>query len=114
LGTSEARTQLPNLIKQVSRKGKRSRSLTDGAIEIRTRGEKGSAMLVATADVHAAQARIAELEHELQRRDEELEDAGIALLLTERLAATSGARLSAAEFLTGIGMGEFVDQLPRQ
>jgi hypothetical protein len=44
--------------------------------------------------------------------EEELENAGLALFLQERLATSEGKRLSAGDFLTEIGMGEFVEQLP--
>lgn len=62
--------------------------------------------MVPTVDLVAAKERIEELE-------EELENAGLALFLQERLAGSEGKRLSAGDFLTEIGMGEFVEQLPR-
>lgn len=34
------------------------------------------------------------------------------LVLQERMATTTGARLSARDFLAGIGMEEFVGRLP--
>lgn len=43
---------------------------------------------------------------------EELEDAAIAVLLCERLGHAGGDRLSAAEFLTGIGMAAHTAELP--
>jgi hypothetical protein len=49
-----------------------------------------------TAEVHELRARVEQLE-------EDLEDAGMALLLQERLATTSGQRLTTEQFLTGIG-----------
>lgn len=77
----------------------------DNAIRITTRGQDGSASLVPTVDLVAAKDRIEELE-------EELENAGLALFLQERLQTSRGERLSAADFLAEIGMGEFVEQLP--
>ena len=44
--------------------------------------------------------------------EEELENAGLALFLQERLGKSDGERLSAGDFLTEIGMGEFVERLP--
>jgi len=44
--------------------------------------------------------------------EEELENAGLALFLQERLEKSESKRLSAGDFLTEIGMGEFVEQLP--
>lgn len=61
--------------------------------------------MIPTVDLIAAKDRIEELE-------EELENAGLALFLQERLAQSEGERLSAGDFLTEIGMGEFVEQLP--
>jgi len=68
---------------------------------------------VPSVDLDAAEARLAELEREREALVEDLEDAGIALLLQERLATTSGERVSAVEFLDGIGMGEFGARLSR-
>jgi predicted DNA-binding protein len=61
--------------------------------------------LVPTVDLVAAKERIEQLE-------EDLENAGLALFLQERLASGEGKRLSAGDFLMEIGMGEFVEQLP--
>lgn len=57
-------------------------------------------------DLIAAKERIEELE-------EELENAGLALFLQDRLQRSEGKRLSAGDFLAEIGMSEFVEQLPR-
>lgn len=47
-----------------------------------------------------------------KERIEELENASLALFLRERLARKDSKRLSAGQFLTEIGMGEFFGQLP--
>jgi hypothetical protein len=112
LGTSEARKALPELVREAASRPRAAKSPKDNAVEIRTRGQEGSASLVPTVDLDAAEARIAELERERQALEDDLEDAGIALLLQERLANASGERLSAAAFLDGIGMGEFRAGLP--
>lgn len=106
LGTSEARRNLPQLVRKASSRRKPSPDLENNVVRIITRGQEGSASLVPTIDLVAAKNRIEELE-------EELENAGLALFLQERLANSEGARLSAGDFLTEIGMGEFVEQLPR-
>jgi hypothetical protein len=105
LGTSEARRSLPQLVKKASSRRKPSSDIESNAIRIMTRGQEGSASLVPTVDLVAAKDRIEELE-------EELENAGLALFLQERLGKSAGKRLSAGDFLTEIGMGEFVGQLP--
>lgn len=106
LGTSEARRTLPELVKKASSKRKPAADLERNAVRIKTRGTSGSASLVPTIDLIAAKNRIEELE-------EDLENAGLALFLQERLEQSKGERLSASDFLKEIGMGEFVEQLPR-
>lgn len=105
LGTSEARRSLPQLVRKASLRRKPSADPESNAIRITTRGQEGSASLVPTVDLLAAKGRIEELE-------EELENAGLALFLQERLGRGEGERLSAGDFLTEIGMGEFVGRLP--
>jgi len=105
LGTSAARRSLPQLVKKASSRRKPSSDPESNVVRITTRGQEGSASLIPTVDWIAAKDRIEELE-------EELENAGLALFLQERLAKSQGERLSAGDFLTEIGMGEFVEQLP--
>lgn len=106
IGTSEARRSLPGLVKRASSRRKPSIDPEDNAVQIRTRGQGGSASLVPTIDLIAAKERIQELE-------EDLENAGLALFLQERLLQSSDERLTAEEFLAEIGMADFVAQLPR-
>ncbi len=96
---------MPQLVKQASSRSEPSPDPESNAIRITTRGQGGSASLVPTVDLVAAKDRIEELE-------EELENAGLALFLQERLQKSDGERLSAGDFLMEIGMGEFVGQLP--
>jgi hypothetical protein len=106
LGASEARRTLPELVKKASSKRKPATDPERNAVRITTRGASGSASLVPTVDLIAAKHRIEELE-------EELENAGLALFLQGRLEQSEGKRLSAGDFLQEIGMGEFVERLPR-
>ena len=105
LGTSEARRGLPQLVKKASLRREPSPDLESNVVRITTRGLEGSASLVPTVDLIAAKERIEQLE-------EDLENAGLALFLQERLANSEAKRLSAGDFLAEIGMGEFVEQLP--
>ncbi|MGN6258480.1 MAG: hypothetical protein ACTHN3_12150 [Solirubrobacterales bacterium] len=105
LGTSEARRTLPELVKKASSKRKPAADPERNAVRIKTRGSSGSASLIPTVDLLGAKNRIEELE-------DELENAGIALFLQERLEGGEGARLGGGDFLREIGMGEFVEQLP--
>lgn len=113
-GTSEARTALPEIVKEAVAQTRPSRSAGARAVTIRPRGEARSASLVPTIDLQAADARIAALEAERERLEDELEDAGIALLLHDRLAQAGEQRVGAEAFLRAIGMEEFVDELPRR
>lgn len=105
LGTSEARRNLPQLVKRASALQKPSVDPENHAVRIATRGQEGSASLLPTVDLVAAKERIEELE-------EALENAGLALFLQDRLQMGDGKRLSAADFLMEIGMGDSVEQLP--
>lgn len=106
LGTSEARRTLPELVKRASAKRKPAADPERNAIRIEARGSSGSASLVPTVDLIGVKNRVEELE-------DELENAGVALFLQERLEGGEGTRMSGGDFLREIGMGEFVDQLPR-
>lgn len=105
LTTSEARKRLPKLVRSASSRRSPAKSPKARAVEIKPRDEEGSASLVPTMDLDAAENRI-------ERLEEDLENAGIALFLHERLSKTSGERLSAEEFLREIGMEQFVERLP--
>lgn len=107
IGTSEARAKLPRLVREVSSHDSPAESLRERAVEIRTRGTQRSALLVAEIDVDALEARVEELE-------EELENAGIALYVQERLGDRAAPRIDAATFLSGIGMEEFIGELPKR
>lgn len=106
LTTTEARKRLPKLVRSASSRRSPAKSPKARAVEIKPRDEDGSASLVPTMDLDAAEDRIKQLE-------EDVENAGIALFLHERLSKTSGERLGAEEFLTEIGMEDFVEQLSR-
>lgn len=98
---------MPELVKKASSKRKPAADPERNAVRIKPRGSSGSASLIPTIDLLAAKNRIEELE-------EELENAGLALFLQDRLAEGEGPRLGVGEFLKEIGMGEFVEQLPRR
>lgn len=103
MGTSEARKSLPELVRRAVAKKRPARSLRRNAVEIQPRGEERSVSLVPTIDLDAAEEQIEGLK-------EDLENAGIALFVLDRLNRTSGERLSEAEFLAEIGMEEFAKE----
>jgi hypothetical protein len=113
LATSEARRDLPRLVKGMGAKRKPSASLLDDAVSIGPH-RKGGAFLVPEVDALAHAGRIDELEAELEARTDDLEDLGLALFVQDRLETTSGKRLSLEEFARGIGMEGFLDELSRE
>lgn len=110
LATTEARKALPQLVNKMSAKTKASADLMQDAIDIGPH-RKGGAVLLPGVDLAAHATEVAELRVRVQQLEEDLEDAGMALFLQERLAITSGQRLTTEQFLTGIGMEGHIEQI---
>jgi hypothetical protein len=108
LATTEARKTLAQLVNTMSAKRKASADLLEDAVEI-GRHRKGGAVLLPGVDLAALAAEIIELRVRVEQLEEDLEDAGMALLLQERLAAIPGRRLTIEQFLTGIGTERHVE-----
>jgi hypothetical protein len=113
LATTEARKALPQLVNKMSAKSKPSADLMQDAIDIGPH-RKGGAVLLPGVDLAAHATEVAELRARVEQLEEDLEDAGMALFLQERLATTSGRRLTTQQFLTGIGMEGHIEQLPER
>jgi polyhydroxyalkanoate synthesis regulator phasin len=113
MATTEARRALPQLVKQMGAKRKPSANLLHDAVDIGPH-RKGGAVLLPEVDVTAHAAEVAKLRARVAELEDELEDAGMALFLQDRLASTSGARLTTEEFLTGIGMQDRIERLPER
>lgn len=107
LATAEARTQLPSLVRELARHERPARSLAERAVEIGPR-RAGGAWLVPEVDAHAAIEREQELARRIEDLEDQLEDFAIAILLEERLARTSGERVSLDELAAGLGLGDFL------
>jgi hypothetical protein len=112
LPTGEARRRLPSIVKEMGSKTQPSERLLDDAVDIGPH-RKGGAILIPEVDVAANEREMEALRSRVAELEEDLEDVGLVLFLEERLAKTSGTRLTAEEFLEGIGMEEFVARLPR-
>jgi len=110
LATTEARKALPQLVNRMSAKHTASTDLMEDAIDIGPH-RKGGAVLLPSVDLAAHATEVAELRARVEQLEEDLEDAGMALFLQERLATTSGPRLTTEQFLTGIGMESHIEQL---
>lgn len=111
LATAEARRALPGLVKDMSAKSKPSEGLLDDAVEIGPH-RKGGAVLIPEVDAKAHADELSRLRAQVEELEGDLEDIGMALFIEERLATTSGQRLTAEEFLRGIGMEDHVERLP--
>jgi hypothetical protein len=94
----------------MSAKHKASTDLMEDAIDIGPH-RKGGAVLLPSIDLAAHATEVAELRARVEQLEEDLEDAGMALFLQERLAITSGQRLTTEQFLTGIGMEGHIEKL---
>jgi hypothetical protein len=110
LATTEARKALPQLVNKMSAKHKASADLMEDAIDIGPH-RKGGAVLLPSVDLAAHATEVADLRARVEQLEEDLEDAGMALFLQERLATTSGQRLTTEQFLAGIGMEGHIEQL---
>jgi len=107
LATAEARTQLPSLVRELSEVESPSRSLADRAVEIGPR-RAGGAWLVPEVDAHAAIEREQALAQRVEVLEHQLEDFAIGVLLEERLARTSGERVTLDELAAELGLTDFL------
>lgn len=110
MAVTEARQALPQLVKAMAAKNKPSADLRHEAIEIGPH-RKGGAVLLPEVDVAAHVAEVERLRARVEQLEDDLEDAGMAMFVQERLANTSGKRLTTEQFLTGIGLPGHISQL---
>jgi hypothetical protein len=94
-------------VRELSELERPSRSLADRAVEIGPR-RAGGAWLVAEVDAHAAIERERALAQRIEDLEDQLEDFAIAVLLEERLARTSGERVSLDDLAAGLGLSDFL------
>ncbi|MGH2878089.1 MAG: hypothetical protein ACRDK4_00550 [Solirubrobacteraceae bacterium] len=111
MASTEARQALPELVKSMGAKHTASADLLADAVEIGPH-RKGGALLLPEVDALEYMQSTERLRERVSQLEESIENLGMALFLGDRLAATSGERLSSEQFLTGIGMEEFVAELP--
>jgi hypothetical protein len=113
MAITEARKALPQLVKQMSAKPKASGNLMDDAVDIGAH-RNGGAVLLPEVDVAGHAAEIAKLRAQVEQLEEDLEHAAMALFVQQRIATTSGSRLTAERFLVCIGMEAHAGLLPRR
>jgi hypothetical protein len=107
LATAEARNQLPSLVRELAQHERPARSLAERAVEIGPR-RVGGAWLVPEVDAQAAIEREQALAQRVDDLEDQLEDFAIGVLLEERLARTSGQRVSLDELAAELGLGDFL------
>ncbi len=109
LATAEARTQLPSLVRELAQLERPAHSLAERAVEIGPR-RAGGAWLVPEVDAQAAMERERSLARRVEDLEDQLEDFAIGVLLEERLARTSGERVSLDELAAELGLADFLAQ----
>src|SRR5438034_1718366 len=107
LATAEARTQLPSLVRELAEHERPARSLAERAVEIGPR-RAGGTWLVPEVDAQAAIEREQALAQRVADLEDQLEDFAIGVLLEERLARTSGERVSLDELAAELGLSDFL------
>ncbi len=112
LATTEARRMLPGLVRELSEQTTPAASLLDRAVEIGPRS-KGGTFLVSEVDARAAVTREDELRQKVEVLEDELENLAIAMLLEERLAASSGTTTPIEDVVRELGFAELLQEEQR-
>ena len=98
LPTTQARTKLPSIVKELAETPRPARRLTDNAIEVGPHN-RGGVWIVPAVDAEASMEREDELRDRIEELDDELENVAIGLFLMDRMASSSGKTMSADEFI---------------
>src|SRR3954453_10291997 len=108
--TTQARTALPEIINQMVEVTEAAASLAEHAVEVGPRN-RGGVWIVPAIDVEAAMDREESLQARVAELEDEAENIAIALMLSERLASSAGATVSAEEFVRGLGFEDLAQEL---
>ena len=111
LPTTKARTELPKLVKELVAVEKPGETLAHHAVEVGPHN-RGGVWILPAVDVDAAMEREEALRARVDELEEEAEDMAFGILLAERLAQSSGATTSGADFIRGLGFDELAADLP--
>lgn len=106
--TTEARTRLPQLVNELVGVTEPGDSLFSHAVEVGPR-HRGGVVMLPSIDVEAALEREAAMQAQVEALEDELENIAIGLLLTDRIARSSGATVSADDVIRGLGHGDLLD-----
>jgi hypothetical protein len=112
LPTTKARADLPTLVKELVAVREPGETLADHAVEVGPHN-RGGVWMVPAVDVDAAMEREEQLRARVDALEEEAEDMAFGILIGERLARSSGATTSGADFIRGLGFEDLADNLPK-
>ena len=112
LATTKARTQLPTLVKELNAVKKPGATLAEHAVELGPHN-KGGVWMLPAVDVDVAMEREEQLRARIDELEDEAENMAIGIFLTQRLAHSSGATTSGADFLREFGFDDLAADLHR-
>jgi hypothetical protein len=112
LATTQARTELPKLVRELVAVTEPGETLADHAVELGPRN-RGGVWLVPAVDVDAAMEREDELRLRVEELEDEAENMAIGFQLMQRLERSSGATTSGADFIRELGFDDIAADLPR-
>lgn len=110
LGTTDARTQLPALVKELVAVETPGATLADHAVQVTPRPGAG-VWLVPEVDIDAAIDREAELTARVAELEDEAENLILGMMLTERLKTSGDASDSGEQFARDLGFDDLADEL---
>lgn len=111
LATTNARTQLPALVKELGAVKKPGATLADHAVELGPHN-KGGVWLLPAVDADAAMEREEQLRDRIAELEDEAENMALGVFLTERMMQSSGKTTSGADFLRELGFDDLAADLP--
>jgi hypothetical protein len=112
LPTTQARTELARLVKELVAVDEPGKTLADHAIELGPRN-RGGVWLVPAIDADAAMDREQQLRDQVDELEDEAENMAIGLFLMERLQEASGKTTSGADVIRELGFDDLAADLPQ-
>lgn len=110
MSSSEARENLPSLVKQARAISVPAKSLAAHAVEIGPYN-KGGVWLIPEVDAQASIEREEQLKTQVAKLEEELENLAIAEFVRDRVESASGRTMSGVEFARSLGFDDLADEL---
>jgi hypothetical protein len=111
LPTTQARTELPKLVKELVAVDEAGANLADHAVEIGPRN-RGGVWLMPAVDAHAAIDREQQLHARVDELEDEAENIALGFFLMERVERSAGSTTPGAEFIRELGFDDLATDLP--